>query len=751
MPINLNEAGPFRGWDGERPPLRGAPQQFRISDLGRHIGDIARRRLGEPHPSSNSEELRFGDNRGISVAIDGPKAGSYHNHVTVKGGGVLEFLKYEGGMQKDDALKWLENEFGWNIDTSKRIVSVHPYKDENGTVLCEKVKYDPKDYRWRRRDENGKYVWNLKGVVRKVLYNLPELSAHPLNEPVLIVEGEKDADNALRRLGVLATCNPDGGSKSKGGGKWREEFSEQFKGRYVCIIPDNDDVGFAHAEAIARSVARYAADVRIIKLPGLSDKGDLSDWIAAGGTKEKLFEIARDTPPTTLQPATHSELSVGASGQMPAVSLEDFWCHMEQHKFIYAPTGQLWPASSVDARISPIPTGPDDEISASIWISANKPVEQMVWAPGFPMIIRNRLMIEGGWIDRPGAACFNLYRPPMITGGDPAQAQIWIDHVRYVYPQEAEHIIHWLAHRVQRPHQKVNHALVLGGAPGIGKDSILEPAKHAIGAWNFKEVSPSQIMGQFNGYLKSVILRVSEARDLGEVDRFQFYEHMKTYTAAPPDVLRVNDKYVPHHPVINCTGVIITTNYKTDGIYLPGDDRRHFVAWSEATKDDEFFQHGYWDKLWGFYQNGGSEHVAAYLRQVDLTNFNPKTPPPKTPAFLAIADANKAPEEAEFADAFDRLKNPKTVTLADIVDATRGTELYWWVCDRKHRRAIPHRLEACGYVRVPNPDANDGLWKIDGKRQAVYAAKQLAPDSRLAEARERATGRPERPAGQCDQ
>jgi hypothetical protein len=86
---------------------------------------------------------------------------------------------------------------------------------------------------------------------------------------------------------------------------------------------------------------------------------------------------------------------------------------------------------------------------------------------------------------------------------------------------------------------------------------------------------------------------VSEARDLGEVNRFAFYEHMKVYTAAPPDVIRVDEKHLREHAVFNVCGVIITTNYKTGGIYLPPDDRRHYVAWTDLTKED--FEPAYWD------------------------------------------------------------------------------------------------------------------------------------------------------------
>jgi hypothetical protein len=167
---------------------------------------------------------------------------------------------------------------------------------------------------------------------------------------------------------------------------------------------------------------------------------------------------------------------------------------------------------------------------------------------------------------------------------------------------------------------------------------------------------------------------------------------------------------------------VITTNHKTDGIYLPTDDRRHFVVWSDRTKEDERFQGDYWDEPWGYYEDGGYGHVAAFLRQRDLGRFNAKAPPPKTAAFWAIVDANRAPEEAELADALDDLGNPEAVTIDTLLTTAKG-DVGDWIRDRKNRRAIPHRLEKCGYVPVRNPDAKDGAWKIDGKRQVVYAKR----------------------------
>jgi hypothetical protein len=326
--------------------------------------------------------------------------------------------------------------------------------------------------------------------------------------------------------------------------------------------------------------------------------------------------------------------------------------------------------------------------------------------------------------ERRGVSCFNLYRPPEIELGDADAAGLWLAHVHRLYSKaEAHHIIQWLAHRVQRPQEKINHALVLGGLQGIGKDTILEPVKRAVGPWNFSEVSPPHMFEQFNPWIKSVILRISEARDLGDVDRYSFYDHMKLYTAAPPDVLPCNEKNLRQHSVFNCCGVVYTTNYKTNGVYLPADDRRHYLAWSDLEKED--FDASYWNKLYGWYESGGHAHVAAYLASLDISSFDPKAPPPKTAAFWDIVDASRAPEDAELADVLDRLDNPDATTLIGVQAKTTG-DFGDWIRDRRNRRQIPYRFEQCGYVPARNEAADDGLWRINDKRQVVYAKASLS-------------------------
>ena len=423
------------------------------------------------------------------------------------------------------------------------------------------------------------------------------------------------------------------------------------------------------------------------------------------------------------------------------VRLQDLFAYMPSHQYIFAPTRELWPSSSVNARIPPVPLYDKDGCliinkklehatqEAATWLDQNQPVEQMTWVPGRPMLIKGHLINEGGWINRDGVTVFNQYRGPVLKLGSASLATRWLDHIRRVYPTDADHIITWLAFKVQNPHIKINHALFLGGNQGVGKDTILEPVKHAVGPWNFQEVSPQQILGRFNSFVKSVILRVSEARDLGEVDRFALYDHLKTYTAAPPDVLRVDEKHLREHYVFNVCGLIITSNHKLDGIYLPADDRRHYVAWTDLKKED--FTEEYWNELWGWYEQGGIGHVAAYLTEQDLSGFNPKAPPPKTQAFWEIVTAGAPDENSELRDIIEQIGNPTVLTIKRLADAADGG-LAEWLGDRRSRRAVRHRLEAVGYVLVPNPDDHhDGHWKIDGRRQAVYGRSDIPAKERL--------------------
>lgn len=631
----------------------------------------------------------------------------------------LEQILEAAGLEKKDLFPSNGNGNG-NGHHARRIVATYDYCDIAGNLSYQVVRYEPKDFRQRRPDGNGGWIWKASDL-KRLLYNLPELVEAAY---VWIVEGEKDVES-LRKIGLTATCIA-GGAKSP---DWPAVSHYFRQDQHVTIIPDNDEPGEAYARNAASALYGKVASVKILRLEGLPEKGDVSDWlqgrdpIAAAEELCRLADAAPEWKPELIDAARDP-----ASGQ--AVSIDDFYYYSPMNNCINSLTRDLWPNASVDARMKVI--GADGKpMRASTWLCNHRAVEQMTWAPGEPMIIEDRIISDGGFIPRAGYKIFNLYRPPQETKGDPSKATRWLDHVRKVYPGDADHIVKWLAQRVQHPQIKINHALVLGGMQGIGKDTILEPVKRAVGPWNFCEVSPTHLLGRFNGFVRSVILRISEARDLGEVDRFAFYDHLKAYTAAPPDVLRCDEKNIREYAVLNVCGVVITTNHKTDGIYLPADDRRHYVAWSDLSRDD--FLPTYWADLYGWYESEGYGHVAAYLREVDLSSFDPKAPPPKTDAFWAIVDASRAPEDAELSDALEALGLPDALTISDIEGVSRG-DFAEWIRDRRNRRQIPHRMEAAGYMVVRNNTAKDGLWKIAGKRQVIYSRRDLAARDRIAAA-----------------
>jgi hypothetical protein len=445
------------------------------------------------------------------------------------------------------------------------------------------------------------------------------------------------------------------------------------------------------------------------------------------------------------------------------ITLDDFYALAPANRCIYRPTRDIWTNEAVDARLPPQPlldasgkpvrvNGKIKMIPASKWLALYRSVERMVWAPGEPEIIEGKLLVDDSWIEKPGVRTYNTYLPPTIELGDAAQAERWRALWFKLYPPaEAEHSIMWLAHRRQHPEVKVNHGLVHIGKPGIGKDSVLVPARHIIGPWNFRDIALNDLVSKNNDFLCSVIVRVNEARDVGDanrgrIDRYGLYDHMKALMTSPPETHRINRKYIPEYTSLSRTGFITTSNHD-NALYLPENDRRNAVSKSGCSSSD--FAPNYFDKYYHWlYHEHGINHVAALLQHYDLSNFNPKLAPPKTEAFWSMVNIDRGPEHNELADAIDavavelghkydangNIAPPHALTLAMLAVKAPSAE---WLTDRKKSASIPHRLQRCGYIFVTNPDAEQsgGYWKIHNKRQAIYAHEKLSPEQRLDAAR----------------
>lgn len=189
--------------------------------------------------------------------------------------------------------------FSAKTTTKSAIVATYTYHDEGGAHLFDVVRFAPKDFRQRRGDG----TWKMSGV-RRVLYRLPELQGQTT---VYITEGEKDADH-LRTLGLTATTNPGGA------GKWKPEYVQQLRAaavERVVILPDNDEPGRQHAEGVARSCHAAGLQAKIVYLPDLPPKGDISDWLSVHGRgKDDIHTLTKATAIYTPAPEVKTSLTL---------------------------------------------------------------------------------------------------------------------------------------------------------------------------------------------------------------------------------------------------------------------------------------------------------------------------------------------------------------------------------------------------------------------------------------------------------
>ena len=211
---------------------------------------------------------------------------------------------------------------------AKRVSVLYDYVDVAGKLLFQTVRYDPKDFRQRRPDNNGGWIWNLEGV-KPILFNLPQV--HEANT-VYIVEGEKDVLTMRDKFGLVATCNPMGARK------WRAEFNEELSGKRAIIIRDNDEVGMAHELEIASGLKSWARPLCVCRLP--EKIKDVSDWPFS---KEAFLDYLR----TATIPWDEAQGLIAQSLQfpdMPAEVLDGRLGEWSERRLGDLPRAYAWPA-----------------------------------------------------------------------------------------------------------------------------------------------------------------------------------------------------------------------------------------------------------------------------------------------------------------------------------------------------------------------------------------------------------------------
>lgn len=408
----------------------------------------------------------------------------------------------------------------------------------------------------------------------------------------------------------------------------------------------------------------------------------------------------------TAVAATLANIPAGAS-----VTLNDFFAFLPDHTYIHRQSGVAISAASVDEAIGK---------EARQVLVPTVPVHSYTWAPGYPERFTLDAM-DPTHVGGESVWLYNQYRAPRApqAGGDVSQ---WLDLLRRLYPDDADHIVNYFADAVQHPGRKCNHALVLGsGVHGTGKDTLLAPLQYAVGDKNFRVIKPYQLAETFTPWMRSVVVQVSESRDMGEgfasISRYEMYERCKDLAAAPPKSLDCNEKFKGQYPVANVMRLVITTNHQTDGLHMDPNDRRHYCAWSDAEKMTEPDAMA----IYRWYENGGLEAVAHYLRTLDLNarGFNRTAPPLRTGWWHQLVAGGASNEEDRFSDALDKLGRPDWVTLAHVAEAG-GLELAGWIAAPQNRRKMEREMVKGGYQRLPNPHDKRGRWSFNAVQTVIY-------------------------------
>ena len=172
--------------------------------------------------------------------------------------------------------------FKGKVIIRKKAIKFYNYNLENKNLYYQVVRYEPKDFKFRRPDEYGNWIYNLNGL-KQIPYRLPELTYSPADSVILWCEGEKDADN-VAEIGFISTTLHFGKI-------WDTDINKYFKDRRIILLLDNDDSGRKYSTQIGKNLTGVAKEIKWLELPGLQEKEDVSDWIEKGGNAETLKEL----------------------------------------------------------------------------------------------------------------------------------------------------------------------------------------------------------------------------------------------------------------------------------------------------------------------------------------------------------------------------------------------------------------------------------------------------------------------------
>jgi hypothetical protein len=447
-------------------------------------------------------------------------------------------------------------------------------------------------------------------------------------------------------------------------------------------------------------------------------------------------------------------------GGSASYKLDDLVFLEPERKYLVLTTGRKLLPEVVAKRCEPFryidADGKEQRVPADIWLAMHKAVRSETWAPSHPRVIAGLTATEkGGFVEDEGALTYNSFREPQCDGGDPT--------ARFVTDWEAlgSHLFgaaEWvelrtrLAFLVQKPREKIGHATVIVGEPRLGKDALLQPVVmfyKQVG--ETVEVSPEEVMGSFNDFLMSKLVRINEASDTGDFDKFKFAQRTKTMFARTPDTLRVNRKHQQPIVVENRANFIMTTN-SLSSLSLSENTGRHFIAmtkveygwqkrkgWDDWAREEMGEPHGFFAYYFKALDAGGWRDVVAHLKTIDISGFNPAAEPVETLGYGVMRTRGQGDLHQFVEGLIERWGRPATLTSQDITESPDYKHaLFMGELSRPKNGHLPNVLAELGYKPQHSRATRDGRFKnaatgkwfvLHVRKGAVYS--EIRPETAL--------------------
>jgi hypothetical protein len=291
----------------------------------------------------------------------------------------------------------------------------------------------------------------------------------------------------------------------------------------------------------------------------------------------------------------------------------------------------------------------------------------------------------------------NLWRAPGWSGLKDAPAPtVFLDHVDYPFDGNREaidHLLDYIAHLIQRPAERVSHALLITSrAKGIGKSTFGTIVRRLVGEQNSRVAQPKDLKAQFDGWLVGkLVIQVDEVYESGNWELANKLKPLITERT-----VSVNVKYGPQMEIENYARFIMFSNH-TAPLDLEAGDRRHFVFESKAQPRDD----DYYDRLHDFIENPkGMEAIYSFLMKRDLSAFKPHRRPPMTEAKQVVIEASRHPMHVYIREAVESGHLAQLGREFSLDELQRLLQKDGYGSQSKNLKELGEALEAAGVSKV---------------------------------------------------